>query len=390
MDGIPTAISVSPVNRNNVYVSTSNGWVYYIDYTNALLHQRGAALPARYMTDIEASSVNGNTLYVAYSGYNVNTPGTPGKIFKSIDTGINFSDISGNLPDVPVSTIAVDPNNEQRIWAGTDVGVFQTTDGGVTWSSYRGNMPVVAIMDLKYNAVTGYLTVATHGRGIWRVNPDFVAPALVKLNLPMLARAYVYTPPLPVFLNADFEQGHSIWSETSTQFGANSIIFQPSGGGIPAPRSGTWLAWLGGGDNETSDLSQVVAIPAGTTSAYIKVWYQISSDETDCNQAAPPDAFYIYVNNDFGDGVVLCNAFVTGGWVEFTLFPNLAAYAGQTVTLHFRVVTDATANTVSSLFLDDVGFTTTPPTLEAAPAPGSPRTFPAGVPEASPAVQKPR
>lgn len=375
LDGTPTSISVSPANHNNVFVATSNGWVYYYDFGASMVHQRGATLPARYLTDVEASANNANTLYVAFSGYNSNTPTTPGKVFKSIDLGVNFTNISGNLPDVPVSAIAVDPGNEQRIWAGTDVGVFQTTDGGATWTSYRGNMPVVAIMDMKYNPTTDYLTVATHGRGIWRINPDGgTTPTTFKVNLPFTLSAYSVVPPpppLPVFQNADFELGHTAWSELSTNF---PDLLVPAGSGSPPAHSGTWLGWLGGADDEISDLSQSVSIPAGTTAAYVKLYYQIGSSETDCSTSSPPDYFEFYVNNTAVEGYVLCNTFNTSAWQSLTLDTNLAAYAGQTVTLHFKVFTDSSL--VSSFFIDTTSFTNTPPVLVSSAAPGELRTLP--------------
>lgn len=34
---------------------------------------------------------------------------------------------------------------------------------------YGRNMPVVGIMEIEYNATTGYLVAATHGRSVWRM-----------------------------------------------------------------------------------------------------------------------------------------------------------------------------------------------------------------------------
>ncbi len=427
LDGTPTTISVSPVERNNVFVGTSAGWVYYFDFTGQILNQRGSTLPARYMTDLEASPFNANTLYVAFSGYNSNTPSTPGKVFKSIDLGLTFADISGDLPDVPVSALALDPNNDQRLWVGTDVGVFQTVNGGTTWVSYRGSMPVVAIMDLKYNAATGFLTAVTHGRGAWRINPDGSLPQF-KINLPLIfgflqgptptptstqvgaptptrtptptststspAQTATSTPTrtstptstptptrtststatptltmtplpqLPVLLNAAFDLGHAAWVEDSINF-PGDLIVQQNVGGAPAAHTGGWLAWLGGADNEISDLSQAVAIPAGGGPIYLNFFYQISSDETNCSTLTPSDGFYLYVNGDFGSGFVVCNAYNTGAvWTPLSFGNDLSAYAGQIVTLHIKVITDSALT--SSVYFDTLSFSSTLPDLKPA------------------------
>ena len=81
--------------------------------------------------------------------------------------------MSGNLDgahqmDVPISCLTVSPSSESTLWLGTDAGVWRTTDGGQNWTSFRGTMPVVAALDIEANLQTGYLTVGTFGRGVWR------------------------------------------------------------------------------------------------------------------------------------------------------------------------------------------------------------------------------
>jgi hypothetical protein len=67
---------------------------------------------------------------------------------------------------VPATAIALDPTDVNWIWISTDAAVYATRDGGATWQSERPNMPVIAIQDLEDNPRTGFLIVATHGRGV--------------------------------------------------------------------------------------------------------------------------------------------------------------------------------------------------------------------------------
>lgn len=180
-DGEPSTISVSPQSSSTVWMGTETGEVYLFD-GNQQYTRTGSNFPNRFVSKIEASPNDANTVYVTFSGYDLNSTGDEGngnvgKVFKSTDKGMTWTDISGNLTqdnnlDVPVSSLTIDPNNENRIWIGTDTGTYQTLDGGTTWTSYRHNMPVVAVVALEYNANTKYLMVATHGRGIWRLLPD--------------------------------------------------------------------------------------------------------------------------------------------------------------------------------------------------------------------------
>ena len=62
-------------------------------------------------------------------------------MFVSTDAGAIWTDISGDLPDTPVSALALDHNNPNTIYVGTDVGVFATNDLGTTWLAYDNGIP---------------------------------------------------------------------------------------------------------------------------------------------------------------------------------------------------------------------------------------------------------
>jgi len=183
-DGEVTAISVSPVDHNLVWVGTSTGRIYRLRIRQGRLFERldttGFNLPNRWITRIEASQRDAGGAIITFSGYDAASRdvanggnGNIGRVFRTMDFGRRWQNISGNLTvknnlDLPVSGLAVDSFNENHIWIGTDIGVFQTRDGGFRWTSFRGNMPIVAVMSLDFNPRTGYLSAATFGRSIWR------------------------------------------------------------------------------------------------------------------------------------------------------------------------------------------------------------------------------
>ncbi len=174
MDGIPTSISASPVNHNRFWVSTTTGKVYRFDLNGTAwtMTNVSTGLPARFATQVMAGVDSANTVYAVFSGYDANTPATPGKIFMSANAGATWKNISSNLPDVPASAIALDPIDVNRFWIAQDTAVYSTRDRGATWTSERRNMPIVGILDIDYNRNTGYLIAATHGRGVWRIPVD--------------------------------------------------------------------------------------------------------------------------------------------------------------------------------------------------------------------------
>src|SRR5215831_15498032 len=64
--------------------------------------------------------------------YAVRTP-PAGGIWKSMDGGTSWQDLSPALPALPY-TIALDLKNSATISAPTDFGVIQSADGGESWT----------------------------------------------------------------------------------------------------------------------------------------------------------------------------------------------------------------------------------------------------------------
>ncbi len=137
-----------------------------------------APLPNRAVTQVlpSASDPTGNTVYAAFSGFNGATPTTPGHVFKSTNglSGATWTNISGDLPDIPVNAIAIDETKENgqpvtALYVGTDVGVFESLDGGAHWRRLSRGMPNVAVFGLARDR-NGRLVAATHGRGMFELS----------------------------------------------------------------------------------------------------------------------------------------------------------------------------------------------------------------------------
>ena len=134
-----------------------------------------APLPVRFVTEIEVDSgdATGNTALVAFSGFNVNTPTRPGHVFRTINGlsgSATWTDVSGDLPDLPVNALAIDPTKTPHVlYAGTDIGVFQSVNNGTNWIYLSNGHPVVSVFGLDRNPGTGQIVSSTHGRGMFEL-----------------------------------------------------------------------------------------------------------------------------------------------------------------------------------------------------------------------------
>jgi photosystem II stability/assembly factor-like uncharacterized protein len=97
-------------------------------------------------------------------------------VFRSDNGGDIWNDISGDLPDLPVYTVALDRRfSPRRLYIGTDSGVFSSENGGRNWHPLQSDLPNVQVNQLVLNENLGILAAATHGRGVWELQID--APA---------------------------------------------------------------------------------------------------------------------------------------------------------------------------------------------------------------------
>ncbi|MBQ1012150.1 M28 family peptidase [Micromonospora sp. M51] len=138
--------------------------------------------------------------------------------------------------------------------------------------------------------------------------------------------------------NGGFENGSTPWTASS------GVITNSSS--KPA-RTGSYKAWLNGyGSTRTETLSQSVTVPAGCASYTLSFWTRIDTAETTTSTA------YDKLTVRMGSTTLATysNLNASSSYVQRTL--NVAAYAGQTVTLTFTGTEDSSLQT--SFVIDDV------------------------------------
>jgi hypothetical protein len=165
-----TAVSVAPGDPNTLYAGSIDGVVQVT--SNALggaprFVRVTAGLPNRSVTSIAVDPADARIAYAGFSGFSAVAGDKLGHVFQTNNGGAQWNDISGNLPDVPVNAIAVDPAVAGRVYIGTDFGVAVTSDGGATWSVLGAGLPGVPVVSLSLHEASRTLRAATYGGGAW-------------------------------------------------------------------------------------------------------------------------------------------------------------------------------------------------------------------------------
>lgn len=157
--------------------------------------------------------------------------------------------------------------------------------------------------------------------------------------------------PVPVFdgggvVNGDFEANKVGWTERSSQ--GFSLI---SNWLAVSTWRGLYFAWLGGADDESSQLEQVVTVPSDKTSLAIHSGYYSNEPQAYCAS----DNARILINGVELSKWNVCNK---SKWSPVPLYSqaifDLSGYAGQTVTMTLEMQTDE--SNISSWYIDTVQF----------------------------------
>lgn len=165
-----TTIAVSPLNNNIVIAGTGDGLVHISTNGGLIWEDVSEGLPDRWVTRVIGDPFDENTIYTTVSGFRWDEP-LP-HVFKSTDLGENWESISGNLPEIPVNDIVLDPESPGYIYVATDAGVFFTNDGGLNWQSLNEGIYNVPIVAMKIHNPTRQLVIGTYGLSMYRLDLD--------------------------------------------------------------------------------------------------------------------------------------------------------------------------------------------------------------------------
>jgi PKD repeat protein len=220
-------VEPSPASENLVYAARSDNKLFRTDmaldgspeWINLTSFLPGSASP----TDLEAHPTNQDIVYM--------TSGT--QVFKSIDKGYSWEEITANLPSVSMNTIEYYKNSPDGLYVGSNTGIYYRDNTMTDWILFANGLPVaskITEVEVYYqpDSVAGdVIRASTYGRGLWESQPYYYGPT------------------------ADFSS-----SETTIPMGC-PIDFYDESTGVPH----TWTWTFEGAEPATSNLSN----PSGLT-----------------------------------------------------------------------------------------------------------------------------
>jgi hypothetical protein len=337
----------------------------------------------------DTHDATGKTVYATVMGFAGNTTNAP-HVYRSVDGGAHWVNLSSNLPNAPANALLVDPNDANTVYVALDTGIYVTSS--VTscttancWSVFGvglPNAPVVALAAAAGLATGdgrfGLLRAGTYGRGVWEIPlltaayPAAPAMTLSPASLTFAVQA-VGTDSAPqtivvtnsgnatlsvtqIAATGDFnETDNCVGASSGIAAGANcsiQVTFLPTATGT---RAGVLTVYGNvAGGQATATLTGV-----GAPAAAI-VLTPVSLSFAGTNVGTTSVAQFVTISNTGGITATLSAPAVSG---DFTITANtcgatLAANTGCTVGIAFAPTASGTRNGTLTV-TDSVGTQTT-------------------------------
>ncbi len=163
-----TTLAISSLNPNRILAGSDDGRVHFTANAGLNWADISSGLPVRWITRVAFDPFDVNTFYVTVSGFRWDEPHP--YVFRTTNQGLTWQSIGGNLPELPVNVVVADPQVQNRLFVGTDVGIYYTENGGQQWWGLSQGIPNVPVTDLKIHQPTRSLVAGTYGCSAYRIN----------------------------------------------------------------------------------------------------------------------------------------------------------------------------------------------------------------------------
>jgi photosystem II stability/assembly factor-like uncharacterized protein len=133
------------------------------------------------LTDIGFDPNDDQTIIISYASYSNDGE----KVFITHDQGKTWQNITYNLGNMPIRSVAIDHQKPAYIYVGAEIGIYYKRMDETEWTLYNPNLPNVAVLDLDLHEGSNTIKATTWGRGLWEyswVNRD-AYPDIMQVDL---------------------------------------------------------------------------------------------------------------------------------------------------------------------------------------------------------------
>ncbi|AMC11198.1 hypothetical protein Lupro_07985 [Lutibacter profundi] len=166
----PTAFKTSTFTTTTLFVGTENGKLLKLTNAN-IAGSIGGTVWADITGDMFYGSIScielgetENDIMVTFHNYGVTS------VYYTQDGGNTWQNKEGNLPDLPVKAVLMNPLNSNEVILGTDLGVWGTSnfnEASPTWFQSQNGMKDVQVTSFDIRKSDNTVLASTYGRGMF-------------------------------------------------------------------------------------------------------------------------------------------------------------------------------------------------------------------------------
>lgn len=166
-----TALALDPTRPEIMYAGTSGGVYKTTDAARSWNAVNAGLIPPDLVASSRALGVT--TLVVDPQHPETVYAGTLAGLYKTVDGGRAWVRIGMDLGDQFISVIALDPAHPEILYVGGRAGIFKSHDGGTTWGERNNGLTNRNVLSLAASRVSPALLYAgTNGDGLFRSRND--------------------------------------------------------------------------------------------------------------------------------------------------------------------------------------------------------------------------
>ncbi len=195
-------VRIEEYNHDAVWVGLGDGSLEYTYDAYPSAAWTHVAIPDAPAQGVSGVEVFGDEVFVVYPGFcgDACPDGLPTRhIFYSADKGAHWTDISGNLPDLPLFSVVLDRSYwpTKTLMVAGPGGVLSSTNLGGLWQVHGIGIPAVNVFQIAINRDTtpAILRVGTYGRSAFELT-SCMGPDATVLQAPLAGATGVLTTPL--------------------------------------------------------------------------------------------------------------------------------------------------------------------------------------------------
>ncbi|WP_313214907.1 WD40/YVTN/BNR-like repeat-containing protein [Soonwooa sp.] len=218
---------VSPytTTSSTVFIGTTLGKLYKVTTANTTPNVTlfSNVFPGN-VSDIKLGASE-NEIMVVVSNFNVDS------VFYSTDGGTSWFSKEGNLPDIPVRAIFMNPENNNEVIVGTHSGVFGTgnfQDPSPTWGRYSNGLGNFKITHFDYRPSDKTILAVSYGRGAFTTRIDNSSMGTGETNHNLLKNK-VYPNPTRGPINVKFDSKVSDKVDVEVYDASGKLVFTKKG-----------------------------------------------------------------------------------------------------------------------------------------------------------------